>query len=75
MPDLVPEYGCELRFRVKVGEDAACYINVATRQGEGIHRRRVDNGKTVVQLRAVADPRYALADLVDVRCQLRVRID
>ena len=67
--NLVAEHGDQLGLGVQVGEDAAGDVDVAARQGEGVHVLAVENREGVLEFGTVADGRDTLADVVHVSLQ------
>jgi hypothetical protein len=75
VPDLVAEHAGELRLGVHVGEDAAGDVDVAPRDGEGIHHRRVEDAEMPGERRQMGDLAQPLAHAVHVALHFLVRIE
>src|ERR1035437_3463384 len=67
--DFMPQYGCQFGFRIQVGQDAARDVDIAAGQCEGVDLCRIQHGKVILQIGAMALAGDALAYAVYVVLQ------
>src|SRR5262245_4621008 len=65
--DFMPHHGGELGFVMDVGQNAASQVDVSARDREGVHYRRIHNGKMPFQIRTVRHGDEFSSERLDVR--------